>query len=86
MRRALIVSIFVVATLLTVTALAAPAGLGLSWWTIDGGGGTSAGGGYTLSGTIGQSDAGTLSGGAYTLQSGFWDTPHSVSYIPLVFK
>jgi hypothetical protein len=40
--------------------------------TIDGGGGTSTGGRYTLTGTIGQPDAGTMSGGIYTLSGGFW--------------
>src|SRR3989442_3601084 len=44
----------------------------IDWFTIDGGGGASSGGGFTLSGTIGQPDAGTLSGGNYTLQGGFW--------------
>jgi hypothetical protein len=44
----------------------------IDWFTIDGGGGTSSGGTYTLSGTIGQPDAGTLTGGSYTLQGGFW--------------
>src|SRR6185295_3925531 len=44
----------------------------IDWFTIDGGGGTSSGGSYTLSGTIGQPDAGTLSGGNYTLEGGFW--------------
>ena len=44
----------------------------IDWFTIDGGGGTSSGGSYTLSGTIGQPDAGTLSGGSYTLEGGFW--------------
>jgi hypothetical protein len=44
----------------------------IDWYTIDGGGGTSKGGVYTLSGTIGQPDAHTASGGGYTLQGGFW--------------
>src|SRR5262245_6756382 len=44
----------------------------IDWFTIDGGGGTSSGGSYSLSGTIGQPDAGTLSGGNYTLEGGFW--------------
>ena len=43
----------------------------LSWWAIAGGGETSAGGGYTLVGTIGQPEAGTLAGGDYTLVGGF---------------
>ena len=44
----------------------------LSWFSIDGGGGTSSGGAYTVSGTIGQPDAGQLAGGGYTLSGGFW--------------
>jgi hypothetical protein len=44
----------------------------IDWQTIDGGGGTSTGGVYSVSGTIGQPDAGTMSGGNYTLQGGFW--------------
>src|SRR5438105_13370401 len=44
----------------------------IDWYTIDGGGGTSSGGSFTLSGTIGQPDVATLSGGNYTLQGGFW--------------
>ena len=44
----------------------------LESFTVDGGGGTSSGGTYSLSGTIGQPDAGTLSGGGFTLQGGFW--------------
>lgn len=42
----------------------------LESWSIDGGGGTSAGGGFSVSGTIGQPDAGTLSGGGFTLIGG----------------
>lgn len=44
----------------------------LNWFTIDGGGGTSTGGVYAISGTIGQPDAGKPSGGLYALDSGFW--------------
>jgi hypothetical protein len=42
--------------------------------TIDGGGGTSEGGGFTLTGTIGQHDASatTSSGGGFLLAGGFW--------------
>lgn len=40
--------------------------------TIASGGGTSTGGVYCVSGTIGQADAGKLSGGGYTLDGGFW--------------
>jgi hypothetical protein len=42
-------------------------------YTIDGGGGTSTGGTFELSGTIGQHDAGgLLAGSAYEVTSGFW--------------
>jgi hypothetical protein len=44
----------------------------IDWFTIDGGGGTSTGGVYSVSGTIGQPDAGTMSGGNYSLIGGFW--------------
>jgi hypothetical protein len=44
----------------------------LSWYTIDGGGGTSTGGDYSVSGTIGQPDAGEMSGGDYAVSGGFW--------------
>lgn len=44
----------------------------LSWFTIAGGGGTSTGGVYSVSGTIGQADAGVMSGGNYSLIGGFW--------------
>jgi len=43
----------------------------IDWYSIDGGGGTSSGGNYTVTGTIGQPDAGTASGGSYTLTGGF---------------
>jgi hypothetical protein len=44
----------------------------LNWFTIDGGGGTSTGGVYSVSGTIGQPDAGHMSGGNFTIDGGFW--------------
>ncbi len=45
----------------------------IDWSTIDGGGGTSTGGTYSVSGTIGQPDAsGALSGGNYSITGGFW--------------
>jgi hypothetical protein len=44
----------------------------IDWSTVDGGGGTSTGGVYSVSGTIGQPDAGTMSGGNYSLSGGFW--------------
>ncbi len=44
----------------------------IDWSTIDGGGGTSTGGVYSVSGTIGQPDAGHMSGGNYSIDGGFW--------------
>jgi hypothetical protein len=44
----------------------------IDWSTVDGGGGTSTGGVYQVSGTIGQPDAGTMGGGIYALSGGFW--------------
>jgi hypothetical protein len=44
----------------------------LNWSTIDGGGGTSSGGAYVLTGTIGQPDAAWSAGGNYELLGGFW--------------
>jgi len=44
----------------------------IDWSTVDGGGGASTGGIYTVSGTVGQPDAGTMSGGDYALVGGFW--------------
>jgi hypothetical protein len=45
----------------------------VDWYTIDGGGGTSTGGVYSVSGTIGQHDAGgPMTGGNFSLTGGFW--------------
>jgi hypothetical protein len=51
----------------------------IDWHAIDGGGGTSTGGGYSLSGTIGQPDAGgPMTGGQYAITGGFWALPTEV--------
>ena len=44
----------------------------ISWYTIDGGGGRSSGGDFTLTGTIGQPDAAYSAGGNYEMLGGFW--------------
>ena len=47
--------------------------------TIDGGGGTSTGGVYSVSGTIGQADAGgPMTNGQYSVTGGFWALPTAV--------
>ena len=45
----------------------------IDWYKIAGGGGSSTGGQYVVSGTIGQHDAGgPMTGGNYSLIGGFW--------------
>jgi hypothetical protein len=65
--------------LLSTFCFCAPAQLALDWSTIDGGGGTSTGGVYSVSGTIGQPDAGpTMTNGQYSVTGGFWALPMAV--------
>jgi hypothetical protein len=70
---------FMVLTLLTLSTLilqpstARAQQYSIDWYKIAGGGGTSTGGTYTVSGTIGQHDAGgPMTGGNYSLTGGFW--------------
>ena len=64
----------------------------LTWWTVDGGGGTlsDSSAPYTLIGTIGQPDASAaLTGGSYTLVGGFFargSMPGHITYLPIIFK
>jgi len=68
----------------------AQSGFEISWWTVDGGGGSAGGTGYRLSGTLGQPDAGRLTGGAFTLGGGFWcggaTAVDRQIYLPLVMR
>jgi hypothetical protein len=64
------VSPWCLALLLAANALAQ--NYSIDWFTVDGGGGTSTGGVFSLSGTIGQPDAGHMNGGDFTLDGGFW--------------
>jgi hypothetical protein len=57
---------------LTLIISAAFGDYGLNWYTIDGGGGRSTGGPYTLTGTISQPDAAYSRGGNFELLGGFW--------------
>ena len=59
-------------SLFCLVTLASAQSYSIDWFTIDGGGGTSTGGVYSVTGTIGQPDAGHMSGGNYTLDGGFW--------------
>jgi hypothetical protein len=60
-------------------AFSASAQYSIDWHTIDGGGGTSTGGVYQVSGTIGQPDAGgPMTNGQYSVTGGFWALPQAV--------
>ena len=63
--------------------IAAAAQLRVDWWTVDGGGGTSAAGPYAITGTVGQAEPESVSmcspdGGPlcvqpmYAISGGFW--------------
>ena len=91
MKRVAMILALALALLLLVSLAFALAGYDLSWWTVDGGGGTfSTGGDYTLGGTIGQPDAGALTAGEYTLSGGFWGggarvVEHNI-YLPIILR
>ena len=56
----------------------------MDWYKVSGGGGTSSGGHYHISGTIGQQDAGgPMSGGGYSLTGGFWASISAVQTVGL---
>jgi hypothetical protein len=65
------VGLSLLASTLAISALGQ--GYTIDWYKIAGGGGSSAGGAYQASGTIGQPDASdAMTGGHYSLTSGFW--------------
>ncbi len=88
----LVLAMFLLLT--SVTLAQSGGGYDLSWSTVDGGGGTSEGGGYTLFSIAGQPDTGpSMSGGNYTLAGGFWgaggqgESPEGTPiYLPIVVK
>ena len=81
-RHSLLVTLLVLSTLHLPLFTASAQSYSIDWFTIDGGGGTSTGGVYAVSGTIGQPDAGgPLSGGQYSLIGGFWALPITVQTI-----
>jgi hypothetical protein len=66
-----------IATALAATALAQS--YSVDWWKVAGGGGTSTGGVYAVSGTIGQHDAGgPMTNGQYSVTGGFWALPTAI--------
>jgi hypothetical protein len=60
--------------LVIVTTAARAQEFDIDWFSLAGGGGTSAGGTYSVSGTVGQPGAGgaAMTGGSYSLAGGFW--------------
>jgi len=93
MRRAYVIGLAALLVTLAVSwpVVAQNGGYDLSWWTVDGGGGSSSEGDYTLDGTAGQPDAGELTGGEYTLGGGFWSRAVAAAleqriYLPVVLK
>lgn len=60
-----------VASVLAILVPLASADIQLPWASLDGGGGSSGGSTFAISGTIGQFDAGRHSGGNYSVEGGF---------------
>ena len=65
--------IFAIAALLLMPVAIFAQSYSIDWYKVAGGGGTSTGGTYQVSGTIGQPDAGgPLTGGSFSITGGFW--------------
>jgi len=76
--RALLLRLCVSAVMLML-GITAHAQYAIGWYTIDGGSGTSAGGMFSLRGTIGQPEAGpTMTHGQFAVTGGFWALPTAV--------
>ena len=60
------------ATFITPLSTARAQSYSVDWFKVAGGGGTSTGGVFAVSGTVGQPDAGRLSGGNFSIEGGFW--------------
>jgi len=51
----------------------------IAWSTIDGGGGTSTNGQFSLAGTVGQPDCGLImTNGQFSIAGGFWVLPQAI--------
>jgi hypothetical protein len=85
---ALVILVCVLGAAYTLTQAQSGGGYDLTWNTLESGGEAASGGGFSLSGSMGQADAGqTLNGGQFSLTGGFWSEfqPYS-SYLPAVQK
>jgi hypothetical protein len=69
----MVLTLLALSTLILQPSTARAQQYSINWYKIAGGGGTSTGGVYAVSGTIGQHDAGgPMTGGNYSLTGGFW--------------
>ena len=72
-RHFMVLTLLALSTLIFQPLTASAQPYSIDWYKIAGGGGTSTGGTYQVSGTIGQHDAGgPLTGGLYSVTGGFW--------------
>lgn len=55
----------------------------LDWWSVDGGGGVSTGGGFSLQGSIAQPDAGSQRAGSLLLRGGLWSAASATDLPPI---
>ncbi len=81
--------ILAIALLLSGVVLAAGTDYDVNRGTAAGGGGTSSGGAYALTGTTGQAAAGALAGGDFALGSGLWSQVSPVReriYLPRLVR
>ena len=87
MKRIILTGLYTLSVLVTAVALAQSSGgnFEITKSTIDSGGGTSLGGDFTLTGSIGQPDANRQisTGGGFALAGGFWA---SASAVGTIFK
>ena len=67
-----------------IAAVASGQNYAINWFTIDGGGGNSSDGQYTLRGTIGQPDAGIMSATGFSISGGFWSNGEEPITVPLL--
>ncbi len=70
-------------------ASATESNLAMIAWTVDGGGGSSTGPAYSISGAAGQHDAGVAAGSDYMVLGGFWSggqitQPEGRLFMPIV--
>ncbi len=68
-----------ISSIVGLTSAAFAQSYSIGWQSIDAGSGTSTGGAYSVTGSIGQHDAGqTMTGGKYSVTGGFWSLAGTV--------